>query len=174
MIEGEDEFEDFDEGEDEGDEENDKPTAVFVGVGHGGAGTDEAFGIISGVCDRLSLEPLRVSADRPLGTPKGDEAVREFLEAADFAIIDLSHKRPTLAREVAMVEAEFDAVFILLAAKTGTPLPAAIEDKKIAYYADKGDLRAIVERQLNAMTDAWHEMEEEDEDEEEDIEDDED
>lgn len=164
MVEDEDEFESFDD-DDDGDEEDDAPTSVFVGLGTGG-GAEEAFGVISGVCDRLGLEPLRVSADRPIGTPKGDEAARELLDAADFAILDLSAKRPTMAREVTMAEAEFDAEFILLVAKTGTPLAAAIEDKNVVFYADKGDLRAIVERQLNAMTDAWHESEDEDDDDE--------
>jgi len=169
MLEDDDEFADVDDGDDDEDG-NDAPTTVFVSVGAAGAASEESFGVISGVCDRLSLEALRAPTDpkQAIGTPAGNEAVKDLLDAADFAIIDLSHKRPTLAREISMAEAEFDAVFILLVAKTGTPLPAAIEDKTIIHYADKGDLRAVVEKHLNAMVDAWHETEEDEDEEEED------
>lgn len=159
------EFEDFEEGvEDEEDDEegDDEPTAVFVSMTFGKDGADEAFRTIAGVCDRLGLEAQRLPAKGA-----GTEALFEAVETSDFAIIDLSSKRPSLAQEIECVDHEIAPEFILLIAKTGSPRLPEVEGRVINFYADKGDLRAVVERHLNAMIDAWHEGGESDGDEDE-------
>lgn len=153
------EFEDIIEDEDEDEEGDDEPTSVFVSLAFGKDGADEAFRVISGVCDRLGMEAQRL----PKGGPT--EALYEAVETSDFAIIDVTHKRPGLAEEMEVIDHEVAPEFVLVIAKTGSARPAEIEGREITFYADKGDLRAVVERHLNAMIDAWHEEGEGDEDE---------
>ena len=152
-----DEFEEGieEEDDDEGDGGDDEPTAVFVGMTphpFGKDGSDEAFRVIAGVCDRLGLEAQRLPAKQ-----SGSEALYEAVETSDFAIIDVSHKRPGLAEEIEVTGHEIAPEFVVLIARTGSPRPPEIENREINFYADKGDLRALVERHLNAMIDAWHE-----------------
>ena len=168
MPEDEYEPEDFVEGadeEEEDDEGDDEPTAVFVAMTFGKDGADEAFRVIAGVADRLGLEAQRLS-----GKNAGTEALYEAVETSDFAIIDVSSKRPSLAEELEVTGHELDAAFVLFIARTGSPKLPEVEGRTINFYADKGDLRALVERHLNTMVDAWHEggeAETDDEDDEE-------
>ena len=153
MPENDYEPEEFEEGMEEEEEEGDEaPTTVFVAMTFGKDGADEAFRVIGGVCDRLELEAQRLPAKGG-----GREALYEAVETSDFAIIDVSNKRPGLAEELEVTGHELDPAFVLLIARTGSARPPEIEDRTINFYADKGDLRAIVERHLNAMIDAWHE-----------------
>lgn len=165
MPEDEYEPEDFVEGvdEEEDDEEgDDEPTAVFIAMTPGKDGADEAYRVIAGVCDRLGLEAVRLSGKQ--GGGGGSEALFEAVETSDFAIIDVSGKRPGLAEEIEVTDHEMDPAFVLLIARTGSPRLPEIERegpgggaRTINFYADKGDLRALIERHLNAMIDAWHE-----------------
>jgi hypothetical protein len=163
LVEGEDV-----EDEDDEDEGDDEPTSVFVAMtfGKDGPGADESYKIIAGACDRLGMDAQR------LPKSAGTEAIYEAVETSDFAIIDLSSKRPTLAQELEVIGHEIDPAFVLYIAKTGSPKLPEFEGREINFYADKGDLRAMIERHLNTMIDAWHEGEggdgdEEDEDDEE-------
>ncbi len=140
-----------DEDEDEDDEGDDEPTAVFVGMTPG-KDADESFKIVAGVCDRLGMDAQRLS-----GKNSGSEALYEAVETSDFAIIDVSTKRPSLAEELEVVGHELDPAFVLFIARTGSPRLPEIEGRAVNFYADKGDLRAVVERHLNSMIDAWHE-----------------
>ena len=115
--------------------------------------------MIGGVCDRLGMEAQRLPA-----TQSGGEALYEAIETSDFAIIDLTHKRPGLAEEIEVTGHEMAPEFVLLIARTGSARPPEIESRVVHFYADKGDLRALVERHLNAMVDAWHEGGESDDD----------
>lgn len=146
--------EDFEEGveEEDDDEGDDQPTAVFVGMTFGKDGADEAFRVIAGVCDRLEIEAQRLPSKGA-----GTEALYEAVETSDFAIIDVSTKRPSLAAELECVDHEIAPEFIVLIARTGSPKLPEIENRIVHSYADKGDLRALVERHMNAMIDAWHE-----------------
>jgi hypothetical protein len=166
MPEDEYEPEDFVEGEEEDDEEDgdDEPTAVFVAMTFGKDGADESYKIIAGACDRLGMDAQR------LGKNAGTEALYEGIETSDFAIIDVSSKRPSLGEELEVISHELDPAFVLFIAKTGSPRLPEVEGRVVNFYADKGDLRAMVERHLNTMIDAWHESggsDEEDEDDEE-------
>jgi hypothetical protein len=168
MSEDESQYDDFEEADegDEDDEGDDAPAAVFVGIPAGAPGSDDAFRVIAGVCDRLELDALRARPGQSVGSRGGDEAIQELLDAADFAILDVSQKRATLAQEIALLDREFDPAFIVLIAKAPPPRLPDLEGREISVYADKGDLRAVVERHLNAMIDAWHEGEVEEGDEE--------
>ncbi len=148
--------------EDDDDESgNDEPSVVFVGMAVGRAGCDEVFRAISNVCERLDLDAMRAHPDQIVGSPAGDEVVNALLDDADFAIIDLTHERPSVAHEIGLADGAIDRAFILLLAKEGTPRFANIQGRTINYYSNLGELWAIVERQLNAMIDLWHECEEE-------------
>ncbi|HMN40537.1 MAG TPA: hypothetical protein PKE29_06790 [Phycisphaerales bacterium] len=140
-----------DEEDDDEDEGDDEPTTVFVAMTPG-RDADEAFKVIAGVCDRLGMDAQRVS-----GKQAGAEALYEAIETSDFAIIDASGKRPSLAEELDVVGHELDPAFVLLIARAGSPRLPELEGRTIHSYADKGDLRAVVERHLNTMIDAWHE-----------------
>ncbi len=153
-----DEFEDGmeDEGDDDGD---DSPSTVFVSMPFGKDGAEEAFRMIAGVCDRLELDTQRL----PKGG--GQQALCEGIETSDFAIIDVSHKRLSLAEELNVADHEIHPSFILLIARTGSPRLPELENRTVHNYADPGDLRALIERHLNTMIDAWHEEGEQDDDE---------
>lgn len=142
----------FEDGmEEEDDEGDDAPTSVFVSIPFGKDGAEEAFRVINGVCDRLELDAQRM----PRGG--GRQALYEGIETSDFAIIDVSHKRPSLAEELHVAEHEIHPSFILLIARTGSPRLPELENRAVHNYADPGDLRALIERHLNTMIDAWHE-----------------
>ena len=161
MPENEQEYDEFEEGveEEEDDEGDDEPTTVFVAMTFGKDGADESFRMIGGVCDRLGMEAQRLPAKGG-----GSEALYEALETSDFAIIDVSHKRPGLAQELEVASHELPPEFSVLIARTGSARLPEIENRVVNFYADKGDLRALVERHLNAMVDAWHEGGEADDD----------
>jgi hypothetical protein len=154
MPEQEYEPDDCEEGieEEDDDEGDDQPTAIFVGMTFGKDGADEAFRVIAGVCDRLEIEAQRLPSKGG-----GSEALYEAVETSDFAIIDVSSKRPSLAAELECVDHEIAPEFIVLIARTGSPKLAEVENRIVHFYGDKGDLRALVERHLNSMIDAWHE-----------------
>ncbi len=157
MPDNEQEYDEFEEGveEEEDDEGDDEPTTVFVAMTFGkdgGGGADEAFRIIGGVCDRLGMEAQRLPSKGG-----GTEALYEAVETSDFAIIDVTHKRPGLAQELEIIGRELPPEFMVLIARTGSPRLPEIENREVNFYGDKGDLRALVERHLNAMVDAWHE-----------------
>lgn len=159
-----DDYEDDEEADDEEEEGEDEPSTVFVGMAFGRDGCEGVFDIIDGVCDALDLSAVRAHPDQIVGSPAGDEVVHALLDSADFAIIDLTHERPSVAHEIGMADRELDRAFILLIAKAGTPRFANIQGRTINYYADAAELRKIVKRQLTAMIDAWHESDEDDQD----------
>ncbi len=148
-----DEFEDGVEGEDEEGDEDDEPTAVFVSITPG-KDADEVGRTIAKVCERLGLEAQRLPNR---GNP---EILRDLIDTSDFAILDVSAKRQSLALELDMLTRELSPEFYLLIAKAGA-LPAnhppELEGRAITTYSDMGDLRVLIERTLNTMIDAWHE-----------------
>lgn len=152
--------EDLEDGDE--DEDDDGPSAVFVGMAFGREGCDECYDVIVRVCEMFDLEPLRAHPDDIVGSHNGDDVIRALMDDADFAILDLTHERPSVAHEIGLVDGEFPREFILLTAKTGTPRFSNIQGRTVHYYSDVGQLERILKRQLRAMIDGWHDLENED------------
>jgi len=85
----------------------------------------------------------------------------------DFAVIDLSHERPSVAHEIGLCDREFDRDFILLMARTGTPRFGNIQTRIVNYYATLDELRRIMQRQLRMMCEALEAMPDESDEEDE-------
>ncbi|MBL8875024.1 MAG: hypothetical protein JNM86_04430 [Phycisphaerae bacterium] len=136
-------------------EEGDFPSAVFVGMAFGREGCDDVFDLINEVCEDYDLQALRAHAEQVIGSPTIDEVIHDLLDEVDFAIFDLTHERPSVAHEIGMADRELGSGFILLVARDKTPRYANIQGRIVNYYRDLEDLRTILDRQLEAMIDAW-------------------
>ena len=151
--------------EEDEDEEELVPSDVFVSMAFGREGCDEAWKVIRAVCKEFDLAARRAHQTEFAGSPAIDEAVATLVDVCDFAVIDLTHERPSVAHEIGLCDREFARSLILLIAKTGTPRFANIGSRMVNYYADAAELRRIMRRQLQLMCEAWAEMQENIEDE---------
>lgn len=158
-----DEYEDTDEeeGDEEYDdeEEDDSPTSVFVGMTLRKDNSDAVFAAIRNVCRDLDLTAFRAEPQHLSGRMPLHQVVQMLVDDANFAILDLTYDRPTLAHEIAICDREFAGEFVLQIAKDGARLPSAAEGRMITTYRDPEELRMIVRRQLNQMIDEWNEGE---------------
>lgn len=145
--------------EDFDDDEDDGPSSVFVGMTLRRDNSDSLFAAIKNVCRDLELTAFRAEPNQLSGRMPLHEVVQMLVDDANFAILDLTYDRPTLAHEIAICDREFASEFILQIAKEGAPPPPAAEGRLITTYRDAEDLRRIVQRQLNQMIDAWNEDE---------------
>lgn len=157
--------EEFDD--EESDEEDEVPSDVFVSMAFGRDGSDEAWKVIRAVCKDYDLTARRAHQSQLPGSPNIDEAVAALVDECDFAVIDLTHERPSVAHEIGLCDREYDRTFILLIAKEGTPRFANIGSRMVNYYKSADHLRRIMERQLGMMVEAWQTLPD-DEDEEDD------
>ena len=163
MYDDEIDDEEFDDEDDE-DEESD-PSDVFVSMAFGREGSEEAWKVIRKACKEFDLTARRAHQTEFAGSPGIDEAVEALVDHCDFAVIDLTHERPSVAHEIGLCDREFDRSFILLIAKKDTPRFGNIQGRMINYYDDLDHLRRIMNRQLKLMCEAWDQMPDDDEDE---------
>jgi hypothetical protein len=154
--------------EDEYDDEDDDTFYVFVGMAFGREACDEAYSAIKRVCKKLDMNVLRAHPREIAGSHHGDDVVHALIDKADFAIIDLTHGRPSVAHEIGLVDRELGREFILLIGREGTERFSNIQGRVVQYYSDKAELERILKDQLDAMADGWnaiHGDDEEDDDE---------
>jgi len=157
---------DVDDNETEHDDEEELvPSDVFVSMAFGREGSEEAWKVIRKACKEFELEARRAHQNHFPGSPAIDEAIEALVDLCDFAVIDLTHERPSVAHEIGLCDREFDRAFILLIAKAGTPRFGNIQGRMVNYYSDMDDLRRTMTRQLRMMCEAWDEMPDEEEDE---------
>lgn len=156
--------------DDELEEENDDdevPSDVFVSMAFGRDGCDEAWKVIRKACKAFDLTARRAHQNQFPGSPGIDEAIEALVDHCDFAVIDLTHERPSVAHEIGLCDREFHRTFILLIAKTGTPRFGNIQSRMVNYYDDLDHLRRIMTRQLRLMCDAWEQIGDDEEDDDE-------
>lgn len=162
----EDEIDDDELEDDDADEEaDDGPSDVFVSMAFGRDGSEEAYRVIRKACKQFDLTARRAHQDQIPGSPGIDEAVEALVEICDFAVIDLTHERPSVAHEIGLCDGEYLRAFILLIAKTGTPRFGNIQGRMVNYYNDLDHLRGIMEKQLEMMIEVWDQLPDDDEDE---------
>lgn len=143
------------DGDEEDEDEESPPSDVFVSMAFGREGSDEAWKVIRRVCNEFDLTARRAHQDQVPGSPSIDEVVDELVESCEFAVIDLTHERPSVAHEVGLCDREFDRPFILLLARKGTQRFGNIQGRLVNYYSDMQDLERILRRQLRMMLDEW-------------------
>lgn len=112
----------------------------------------------------FDLAARRAHQDQFAGSPGIDDAVEALVDHCDFAVIDLTHERPSVVHEIGLCDREFDRAFILLIAKAGTPRFGNIQGRMVNYYDDLDHLRRVMMRQLRLMFEAWDQMPEDNED----------
>jgi hypothetical protein len=160
-----DEADDEELDEHDGEEEVD-PSDVFVSMAFGREGSEEAWNVIRKACKEFDLTARRAHQSQFAGSPGIDEAVEALVDCCDFAVIDLTHERASVAHEIGLCDSEFDRSLILLIAKKDTPRFGNIQSRMVNYYDDLDHLRRIMVRQLKLMCEAWDQMPDDDEEEE--------
>lgn len=87
------------------------PSDVFVSMAFGREGSEEAWKVIRKACKEFGLEARRAHQNHFPGSPAIDEAIEALVDLCDFAVIDLTHERPSVAHEIGLCDREFDRAF---------------------------------------------------------------
>ena len=111
---------------------------------------DDTYCAIKDECNRLQLVCMR--ADDTVGSGILIKKIFDYIERAEFIIVDLTYERPNVYYELGYAHGvgnnEND---ILLVAKEGTKLHFDIAPLSIKFYKSTEHLRKIINQNLLSM-----------------------
>ncbi len=160
--------EDDDESDEDGDEDDDEaPLEAFVSMALGRPGCDEVYRVIRKVCKHFDVVPQRAHVEEFPGSYSIEAIIEALVDRCDFAIIDLTYERPSVAHEIGLCDREFDKGLIVFIAKAGTPRFGNIQSRGVVYYDSPEDLEKKLRKKVEMALDILEsEDDEADEDEE--------
>ena len=110
----------------------------------------DTYTAVKDECEKLRLKCVRV--DEATGSGLILRKIFDYIERAEFIIVDLTYERPNVYYELGYAHgvgnSEND---ILLVAKMGTELHFDIAPLSVKFYESTEDLRKIINQNLKSM-----------------------